>query len=329
MSLTEFAVIEKYFKRQHRQRDGVIVGIGDDAALLDIPPNYHLAVSADSLVAGVHFLEDWAPQDIGYRALAVNLSDMAAMAAVPKWMTLTLSLPQIDEDWLALFMQGFFKLADQHEVCLIGGDLTRGPLVIGVQIMGLVQPGKAIYRNKAKVGDLIYVTGELGAAGFALEHLKTQQSISAQDEAVLMQRLLRPTPRINPAQVIRGLVNAGIDISDGLAADLNHICIASQAGATVHIAALPICPVLKKYLSADQIYQLALTAGDDYELCFTVEKHRQDLVEDLLTKMDCPFAQVGIIEQDPALRFLRDDGTVYQLKKAGYQHFDGGNTDES
>lgn len=306
--MNEFDLIQHFFAAQ-KHRPDVLLGIGDDAALLTIPAHQSLVVSIDTLVAGVHFPVNTNPEDIGYKALAVNLSDLAAMGAEPAWATLALTLPNADENWLKQFCAGFFNLANQYQVQLIGGDTTRGPLTITVQAHGFVESKHVLRRDQAQVGDLIYVTGTLGDAGLALQQL--QNNIPPNN--YLLQRLNRPTPRIDMGLELTKISKCAIDISDGLAADLNHILVASKVGVKINVDQLP----KNKHVTSE----LALTAGDDYELCFTIAPHYQNEVTKIAAKLNCPCTCIGIIEKPPGLRLQYADGSECNIALKGYQHF--------
>ena len=277
-----------------------------------------LAVSLDTLVAGVHFLPDADPCDIGHKALAVNLSDMAAMGAQPRWATLALTLPQPDTTWLQAFSEGFFTLAERYGVHLIGGDTTRGPLSITVQIQGLVPEGSALRRAAARPGDLIYVTGELGDAGLALRVLKGKATLPAEQTTEMLARLNRPEPRIAAGLALHGIAHAAIDISDGLAADLGHILVASNVGATLDLEKLP----LSASVAATGDWTLPLAAGDDYELCFTVPAQNEARLLSVLEHFDCRCTRIGVIEKAPGLRCKLADGKDFILNASGYTHFE-------
>ena len=234
MSLSEFELIEQVFKKHCIETPDVICGIGDDAAVIKVPPEMELVLSMDTLVAGVHFSSDTKPQDLGYKALAVNLSDIAAMGAEPRWVILSMTLPDADQSWLEKFMAGFAELANKHAVNLVGGDLSRGPLSITIAIHGLVPEGKTIKRSGAKTGDLIYVTGTLGDAGLALKVLNEGLSIAKDHQTYIFDRLHRPSSRITTGLALREIASSAIDISDGLVADLGHILVASKVGATLN-----------------------------------------------------------------------------------------------
>ena len=269
MTVSEFTLIQRYFETQTQVRGDVILGIGDDCALLKVPSDASLAVSLDMLVAGVHFFADADPEGIGHKALAVNLSDLAAMGASPAWITLALSLPKADAAWLEGFCRGLFALATRFQVQLIGGDTSRGPLTISIQAHGFVPQGKALRRSGARPGDRVYVTGTLGDAALALASTRGQVTIPGAYQAYLQARLERPTPRILQGLGLRGLASAAIDISDGLAQDLGHILERSGVGARLNVDRVPRSGALNDCLDAAAALPLALTGGDDYELCFT------------------------------------------------------------
>lgn len=303
----EFDLIDFLTSTQTIQRQDVALGIGDDCALLDIPPSVQLALSMDTLVAGIHFKEETDAYDIGYKAAAVNFSDLAAMGAEPAWVTLALTLPEINREWLKDFSEGFFTLLKQFNVQLIGGDTTRGPLSITVQAHGFVPKGKVLKRSGAKKGDLIYVTGSLGDAGLAL-------SLGDDAPCELSQRLLRPTPRIAEGKMLREIAHSAIDISDGLVADLSHILKCSGKGATLYVDSLPLSKALLAHTSYHQAQVLALSAGDDYELCFTIAPEN---IHALGFEANC----IGVIEETSELRLLNRDGSSFILESLGYKHF--------
>ncbi|MEO5573799.1 MAG: thiamine-phosphate kinase [Gammaproteobacteria bacterium] len=321
MSSAEFKLIERYFARPVHAQQGVVLGIGDDAALLNVPAGMELAVSVDTLLAGVHFPENTQAADIGHKALAVNLSDMAAMGAEPRWATLALTLPKIDTAWLEGFSAGFFALAERYKVTLIGGDTTRGPLSITVQMHGLVPVGLALRRASARPGDLIYVTGELGDAGLALRALQGTLDLPAEHKAQLLERLNRPEPRIAAGLALRGIASAAIDISDGLAADLGHILSASKVGATLHLERLPLSADVSSFVIKGGDWNLPLSAGDDYELCFTVPARNEIKLRAVLDRLMCTCTPIGMIEEAPGLRCELADGKSFTPDSAGYDHF--------
>ncbi len=324
MSLSEFQLIERYFSACGVGRPDVIVGVGDDAALVTVAPGQQLALAIDTLVAGVHFPPDVAPADLGHKALAVNLSDLAAMGAEPAWATLALTLPEVDESWLAGFATGFAALAVQHGVQLIGGDTTRGPLTITVQVHGLLAAGKALRRNGAGVGDEVYVTGTLGDAAVALRLWQSEARRSSDPDAIsLYARLHRPTPRMAMGLALRDLASAAVDVSDGLAADLAHVLDASGVGATLDVTRLPLSTALRSHWggSESEARRLALSGGDDYELCFTAPAARRAAVMAAATHADCAVTTIGSIDAAPGLRLLDAGGAEMVLSGAGYDHF--------
>lgn len=316
-SLSEFALIEKFFNRHIKKRNDVILGIGDDCAIVKVPVGFELAVAVDTLVAGVHFFNDAPPKSIGYKSLAVNLSDFAALGAEPAWVTLSLTIPSLCEQWLQEFCQGFFQLVDQYSLQLIGGDTTHGPLNITVQVLGFSAPGKALRRDGAKPGDNVYVTGTIGGAGLALQCLQGARSLSEPELSQVLSHLYFPKPRVKEGQLLQGLATSAIDISDGLAQDVGHILQASEVGATIYVDKLPIAASLRNHLNLDEQRHVALTAGDDYELCFTAPAHYHEKITSLLSDVSV----IGNIDAKLGLRLVDQAGTLLQLDKHGYQHF--------
>jgi len=318
--MNEFELIREYFARQPVTRPDVVLGIGDDAALLQVPADQELVVSTDMLVAGVHFPEGTDPVSIGHKSLAVNLSDLAAMGATPAWFTLNLSLPQADPVWLKGFCQGLFGLARVHALALVGGDTTHGPLTIGIQIMGLAPRGQALRRSGARAGERIYVTGLLGEAALGLRLVQGKLDLPEEYRATVVQQLSRPMPRVQAGLRLRGLASACIDISDGLLADLGHILEASGVGARIHLDRLPLSPA---YDAAFQQvgWDAALAGGDDYELCFTVPPERELAFRNASTRFGVSCSYIGDIEAQPGLRVLEKDGTPYVTGPGGYDHF--------
>jgi thiamine-monophosphate kinase len=317
--MDEFALIEHFFKPLDLKRDDVLLGIGDDAACVHVSDGMNLLVSTDTLVSGVHFCADWQAYDIAYRAVMVNVSDMAAMAAEPCWVTLALTLPELNQQWLESFARGLKDALSQFNLSLIGGDTTRGSLSITITILGTVPQGKAISRSGASPGDIIVVSGELGAAALAVK-LIDNQDISQQDKASLMSKLIHPIPRMDIIRFLRCYATAAIDISDGLSADLNHICVASGVGACLDSAAIPIHFLLNKYW-ADQGIDLALTGGDDYEICFTVAKSQLDSLISAFKKANLICYPIGVIEATLGLRMKTTDNQYQKLIPTGYSHF--------
>jgi len=317
---SEFDIITQFFTHTFPQRAEVLLGIGDDAAVCHVPAGYQLVISVDTFVEDVHFIAGTDPEDIAYKALAVNLSDMAAMGATPAWMTLALTTPTGDESWLQRFSMGLRSLAQYHNVALIGGDTTRGHLTISIQIMGLIPAQQALSRAGAKVGDQIYVTGTLGDAGLGLAIAQQRQHVSNSEEAdYLVNRLHRPTSRVEIGCALRTIAHSAIDISDGLAADLQHILTASNVGATVYGDKLPLSTALRNNFSDKKAIHTALTAGDDYELCFTVPPAHCEKLEQALQGQ--PYTLIGEMTASNSLQCVDEEGAVICLEKAGYQHF--------
>ncbi len=363
--MNEFTLIEHYFKRRTKIRGDVLLGIGDDCALLKPPSDQTLVTSMDTLVSGVHFPTHTSVKDIGYKSLAVSLSDLAAMGAEPAWVMLALTMPEENETWLADFCDGFFELCDHYGLQLVGGDTTRGPLSITTQVMGFVPANQALLRSGARAGDKIYVTGSLGGAGLGLmvvaphqmrvefsnllKNSALQQSHvsptacggrtgggwdanNAREKSKMagiesaLKRLNRPAARVLAGKALRGIASAAIDISDGLLADLGHILEASNAGATLHLQNMPLDPALENNvaqnnISKEQAYQLALSAGDDYELCFTVPKAASTQLAAAFDALDCGCHCIGVIEKGAGVRVLDEQGSIFKVGKTGYQHF--------
>jgi thiamine-monophosphate kinase len=314
--VAEFDLIDRIRRRVHT-RDDVVLGIGDDAALLRVPAGRLLVVATDTLNAGVHFPEDTAPADVGWKSLAVNLSDLAAMGAEPAWCSLSLSLPGDDAAWVDGFIEGFLELAHAHDVSLIGGDTTRGPLSISVTVHGFAAPGCALRRDAARVGDDVWVSGSLGDAAGAL----VQWRDGGTRDAFLRSRLDRPTPRLALGAALIGVANACIDVSDGLLADLAHVCRASGVGARIELDRLPGSGALRAAFDEAGRHALQATGGDDYELCFTVSADLRDEVERLASEAGTPVARIGRIEADGGVRAFERGGAQWHPDRAGYQHF--------
>lgn len=290
-------------------------------ATIQPPAGYLLAVTVDTLVSGVHFPINTNPEDVGHKALAVNLSDLAAMGALPKWITLTLVLPEKAPGWQAGFEKGLVALAEQYKVQLVSVDIHTGPLTITISAIGLVEEGRALLRSGAQPDDLVYVTGTIGDAGLALAVINTGESIPEQHQAYLLGRLNRPVPRIEAGLALKGIANAAIDISDGLVADLGHICEASGAGATLFAGKLPLSNVITAVISEEDAIRFALTSGDDYELCFTIPQDRQVMLEEAFAKLDVGYSCIGKIDSEAGLRVLDKSGEEVVLDKGGFQHF--------
>ncbi len=310
MSLSEFGIIERYFSAGALVNPINKLGIGDDCALLQVPENYRLAVTTDTMVEGVHFFAGADPYQLGHKLLAVNLSDLAAMGAEPVAVTLALTLPRADESWLRAFSAGFLQLAERYSIDLIGGDTTSGPLTLTVQAMGIVPQNVDMRRSGAKVGDLVYMTGNLGDAGLGL---KIRQGHWCKDSELALRRFDTPEPRVVEGQAIRAIAHACIDLSDGLASDLGHILTQSGVGAQLSWDAIPLSEPVRRYIEATGDWKMPLAAGDDYELCFTVAPEAS---AEISIQASC----IGVIERESGLRLQRA-GSVTSLAKMGYEHF--------
>lgn len=318
--MDEFELIRRYFTQLTEPRDDVALGIGDDAALLRPPRGHEVVVTTDTLVAGRHFPDDTDPQAIGWKALAVNLSDLAAMGAAPRWFTLALTLRMADPDWLAGFAAGLGALAREAGVALVGGDTTQGALSITITAMGTVPAGKAVRRSGAKPGDAICVTGTLGDAALALRLGQAEgrgEARSANLEKLSL-RLNRPAPRVAVGKALRGLAHAAIDLSDGLAGDLSHILEASEVGAEVRANKLPMSPAFKALSEPDARLALQVSGGDDYELCVCLPPAE---VATLRKKLDVPLTEIGRVVKGKDLTVLDARGKKIAIQPYGYRHF--------
>ena len=320
MSLSEFALIARYFRSCGSQRADVVLGVGDDAALLRPPGGSELVAAADTLVAGVHFPHGSPPASIGHRALAVNLSDLAAMGARPAWALLALTLPGADETWLGEFAAGFDALARGHQVALVGGDTTRGPLCITVQLLGHVPAGAALTRGGAHPGDALFVSGTPGdaAAGLAIEQGQLAPPAAARTQ--LRERFLLPTPRMALGERLRGLASACIDVSDGLLGDAGKLAAASHAAAELGFDELPVSEALIAAVGEERARELALTGGDDYELCFAVPPQKLARLQLELPQQSWGYTRIGTLRDGAGVVVVRD-GTVMEFSHSGYEHF--------
>jgi len=356
MPISEFALIQRFFTQQTIKNSSTRLSIGDDCALLSLPDGYELAMTTDTMVENVHFFAGTRPEQLGHKLLAVNLSDLASMGAKPLSVMLALTLPKVDEQWLTAFAKGFLNLAERYSVDLIGGDTTSGPLTLTVQAMGLVPKGKALMRSTAKPGDFIYVTGSLGDAGLGLKIIRGYNSVNPE---AAYTRFHQPDPRIEAGQALIGLANACIDVSDGLAGDLGHILVQSNVGACLDWDALPLSDAVLAYINDTGDWSMPLTAGDDYELCFTISPEKAAQLIKSRTDTDCGFClplppgegsfypplpmgegrgeglqknanrnrpqyincrKIGVIESTPGLRLHRS-GNIQPFNSKGYEHF--------
>ena len=319
--MDEFALIRRYFAAANPVNNSVVCGIGDDVALLKPTAGMQLVVCTDTLVAGRHFLPDANPADVGWKSLAVNLSDLAAMGAQPRWCLLALTLPQADESWLAGFSSGLKACADAHGVDLVGGDTTRGPLTITVTALGEVLPGEALRRDGAQAGDLIAVTGPLGngAAGLALARGALQHRPNEQQARELLVHYNRPAPRVAAGLALAGLATAAIDVSDGLVQDLQHVLTASNVGARLDVSRIPASAALQSIADKAQCQAWQLSGGDDYELLVTIAPERLETAQDRLRAVNAPPLQV--IGEVVANLGLVDGETGTTLSAPGFSHF--------
>ena len=322
----EFDLIDIIRERTAQSRGDVVLGIGDDAALLKPPAGQQLVACTDTLVEGVHFPRGTAPEEIGWKSLAVNLSDLAAMGATPAWAMLALTLPQADKRFVEAFAEGFAQLARKHALALIGGDTTQGPLGITVSAFGFVPESRALLRSGARVGDAVFVTGTLGDAAAALRLIRdsglgTRDSTNEQARSELMARLNRPEPRIAAGLSLRDVASACIDVSDGLLADLGHICEASGVGAIVEADTLPLSSAMLALFDANERRVLALSGGDDYELCFTASVGRADRIAADFARLGFGAARIGRIVAEPGVRVRDANGSTVEPPRRGWQHF--------
>lgn len=328
MAIGEFDLIARYFEQPQNWHDpSVQLSIGDDCALLALPAHTQLAITTDTMVENTHFLPSISPQDLAYKALATNLSDLAAMGAQPKWISLALTLPNVNETWLQAFSQSFIETLSAYDVSLIGGDTTKGPLSVTITAQGWVENGKALCRHQAKAGDLIYVSGTLGDSAAGLQRLISGESAVNSEERFLIQRHLRPTPRVSLGRALSAhqLAHAAIDLSDGLISDLRHILKRSQCAAEIELSDLPLSSSLLNLYARSQAEQWALSGGEDYELCFTVPPEKQSLLDSVLNDLNLPYTCIGRITEAEcgqfSLRFLRHGQPTHFSSQSGFDHF--------
>ncbi len=319
----EFALIAKYFTRA---TPDAALGVGDDCALLVPSPGMQLAVSSDMLLEGRHFSPQDSPAGIGHKSLAVNLSDLAAMGATPRWATLSIALPEVDDAWLTAFSRGFFRMADLHGIELVGGDTTRGALTISITVIGEVSPGQALRRDGAQAGDDIWVSGVLGSAAMALAYRQGRLFMEQIDAAKVLPALYLPMPRVELGIALRGIAHSAIDISDGLLGDLGHILERSQVGAKsigarLEFSTIPTLPVVQGYLHEAVARDCVLAGGDDYELCFTAPPANRDRVLTAAKDAGVSVTRIGHITAEPGLTVTDADGQPLVIEHTGYDHF--------
>lgn len=322
MTSPEFDLIARHFTRADDvPAGGVLLGVGDDCALLQAEPDFALAVSTDTLVSGIHFFPDVDPARLGHKALAVNLSDIAAMGASPRWFTLALTLPEVNHVWLSGFSRGLFSLADAANIRLVGGDTTRGPLSISLTVLGQVPRGEALRRDGARAGDDIWVSGTLGDAALGLQIVRDGIVIDGITRQLPVDRLELPTPRLTLGVALRGLATAAIDVSDGLLADLGHICARSRLGANIRAAQLPCSAALQALGNGAQRWRLALTGGDDYELCFTAPPERHANIREVSAALGLPLTCIGEMRTGEGVVVRDASGEALTFAATGFDHF--------
>ena len=318
--MKEFELIKHFFTEQAVKRKDVLLAIGDDCAVVASPEKQDIVVTTDTLVAGVHFPVETLPRAIGHKAVAVNLSDIAAMGAEPNWLSLAITLPEVDENWLVEFSKGVFDLCEFYNVQLIGGDTTQGPLSITITAQGLTPEGKYLSRSGAKAGDWLYVTGDLGDAALALQHYKKQVTVNSDFVEKIQAKLDYPRPRVLMGQTLREYASSAIDLSDGLLADLGHICRASNVGANIVLNDVPLSDIMQKTLSFDDAVNLALSGGDDYELLFTVSEDNKVGMETAMANTGTKVTCIGQLNASQTISTTLNDKPV-PINTVGFEHF--------
>jgi len=318
--MKEFNLIKRFFTEQVTNRKDVVLGIGDDCALIAPSERQHIAITTDTLVSGVHFPVNTSPRAIGHKSIAVNLSDLAAMGAEPAWISLALTLPEFNEQWLTEFCAGLFELCEYYNIQLIGGDTTQGPLSITVTAQGLVPVDTPLRRSGAKAGDWIYVTGELGDAALALKHLQDEIVIDNSFVEQILTKLDYPKPRVLAGQNLREYATSAIDLSDGLISDLGHICNCSGVGANIVLDSLPLSNILVDTLGQEQAIELALSGGDDYELLFTVSEDNKVGMETVLSNAGIPLTCIGQMNTSEKITTTIDNKAI-SINAKGFEHF--------
>lgn len=315
----EFDLITQYFHKRLDRCD-ILQSIGDDCAVTTLKPNQQLAITTDTLVCGTHFLPDISPKDLAYKCVAVNLSDLASMGATPAWVSLALTLPEVDHQWLKAFSESLFAVLAQYNVALIGGDTTKGSLSITLTVQGTLAQGKGLFRHKAEIGDLIYISGSLGDSAGGLHLLLNPPKTLSENHHNLIQRHLRPIPRVELGQLLTQYSHCAIDISDGLLADLGHILHRSQCGAEIYLEKLPLSPALLATFSPTQAEQFALTGGEDYELCFTIPPAKQTAFEQAIREQNLVCTCIGRISEG-SLTLYKHGIITPPPQQSGFDHF--------
>ena len=321
--MNEFALINRYFRRSPRG-DSVRIGVGDDAAVVGPTPGMELVFSVDMLVEGRHFLRNTDPHRLGRKTLAVNLSDLAAMGATPRYALLAGALPDTDEAWLGEFATGFFAVADAYGVELIGGDTTKGPRNLCVTIVGEVPPGTALTRGGAKPGDDLYVSGLLGDAALALAAMQQRTTLAPDALEAARARLEEPQPRVRLGERLRGIASAAIDVSDGVTGDLAHILDASHVGAIIELASIPRSSALDGKLAGTErelALRCLLAGGDDYELCFTANPALRERITDISRALKLPLTRIGATTAAQDFIVRDEHGTALPALPRAFDHF--------
>jgi thiamine-monophosphate kinase len=318
--MKEFELIKHFFTKQAVKRKDVELGIADDCAVLAPIENQNIVVTTDTLVAGVHFPHQTDAKAIGHKAVAVNLSDIAAMGAKPSWLSLAITLPEVNELWIKDFCTGVFELCDFYNVELIGGDTTQGPLSITITAQGITPQDSYLQRSGAKAGDWLYVTGELGDAALALQHITGKVDIEAQAFKVIRTKLDYPKPRVLAGQMLREYASSAIDLSDGLIADLGHLCQASNVGASLVLDALPLSTIMRDSLLQDDAIKLALSGGDDYELLFTVSEDNKVGMETAMSHAGTPVSCIGQLNASHTITTTLNNKPI-SINTEGFEHF--------
>lgn len=317
----EFEVIQRYFAESGRHRSDTLIGVGDDGAVLQLRDGYDLVVTTDTMVAGTHFFPDVDPRSLGHKLVAVNISDLAAMGAEPAWLSLAMTLPKVDNDWIKAFAAAFSETADYYNCQLVGGDTTRGPLTLSVVAKGQVPHGKVLSRSGAKVGDYVYVTGTLGDAGLGLRLCQGQVEVSKKHTAHILQRFHYPTARVAIGQALRTIANSAMDLSDGLYSDIQHLLRRSGVGVSLDVAKLPLSQALRDSCDPSTAIALALSGGEDYELLFTVPENKRGTLDVLLSPYGVPVTCIGRITGVAGKLELKAGEQLFAYEHHGFEHF--------
>ena len=320
--MSEQEIIEQYFSRHQIADETVVVGIGDDAAIVNPPDNSRLVITTDTLNEEVHFYKDCDAQYVGHKSLAVNLSDIAAMGAIPLWATLNLSLPEINHAWLKNFSNGLYALADQFDVKIIGGDLVKGPLSVTLTVIGYLNSESQLLRSTCQTDDLIFVTGSIGDAAFGSKLINDKKlKLNKDEHSYFTKRLYQPVPRLDVSQSLVGVANSAIDLSDGFLIDLKRILSMSLKGAIIDIDKIPISKLLQPFIGSEISLEEVLCSGDDYQLLFTVSPSKQKTLEKIFFDKNILITQVGKIVEEKNITLMQGDNVVSLPGKLGFDHF--------